>query len=207
MIGTDDTNIDWISILHTSCANVHPRAHNFLFHLYVPLTSVFFNFLHMCCAAPSLSSSKICVYVCVYIYMYISILHVCVSYVYTYILYRGKVKRIVFFFFFESFIRIKSHFLLCTRVSEYVYICISYFENNQWSTTTKETEVRCNDRSSSRSVVGARNRRNDFEKLSFYFYMGALSRSLTPRQRHLPYILHPLVLYLRIQPMDKRYVW
>lgn len=147
-------------------------------------------------------------YTCVYIYICISILHVCVSYVYTYILYRGKVKRIVFFFFFfESFIRIKSHFLLCTRVSEYVYICISYFENNQWSTTTKETEVRCNDRSSSRSVVGARNRRNDFEKLSFYFYMGALSRSLTPRQRHLPYILHPLVLYLRIQPMDKRYVW
>lgn len=95
----------------------------------------------------------------------------------------------------ETFIWMKSHFLLqCTRVSEYFS-----FEDRQRSTTTKETEVRCNDRSSSRSVVGARNRRNDFEKLSFYFYMGALSRSLTPRQRHLPYILHPRVSHM--------YVW
>lgn len=50
----------------------------------------------------------------------------------------------------------------------------------KWS--IEETKVRCNDRSSSRSIVGARNRRNDFEKLSFYFYMKALSRSLTPSQ-------------------------
>lgn len=94
----------------------------------------------------------------------------------------------------ETFIWMKSHFLLqCTRVSEYLS-----FEDRQRSTTTKETEVRCNDRSSSRSVVGARNRRNDFEKLSFYFYMGALSRSLTPRQRHLPYILHPRVSHMYV---------
>lgn len=177
MIGTaeDDTNIG--SILHVVRKTVHPRARDFLLHLCAPV-SLPFPLIFCTRVAPSLSFlvENIYIYICMYT-------------VYC-IMARS--------FFFESFIRIKSHFLLqCTRVSEYVYIYISYFENNQWSTTTKETEVRCNDRSSSRSVVGARNRRNDFEKLSFYFYMGALSRSLTPRQRHLPYILHPLVLYLR----------
>lgn len=59
---------------------------------------------------------------------------------------------------------------------------MSLCENNERSKVIEETKVRCNDRSSSRSIVGARNRRNDFEKLSFYFYMKALSRSLTPSQ-------------------------